>query len=452
MKRIIAFGVILLLSATAIQAEISLTVYQRDLVLVRDIRVVDLQKGENRIVFDNVSSGIYEPTIRIVVPKDLSDVKTIEQNYNYDLASVDRIWHKFLGKPFQFTKNDSLYKGILRNFDDDYIYLEPEGKPGAISLVSRSGVENNLFESLPEGLVLRPEIVWRVRSGQNRKGVEVEVSYLTKGITWQADYTALLINDNRLQLVGNLTLVNSLDMSFPDAEIELMAGSPHRSFDAKQLSDADAPASPQAAAERQGARFFEYRRYHIPEKTTIYAQQSKGIPLIGPIEFTAERDFFFDGSAGAEEVEVRLIFANNKESGLGIALPEGDLLVYQKDDQGRMQFLGEDHLQASSPGDKVELVVGKAFDLRVDRKRMDHERIARNRTRDVVEITFASSREKPAKITVRERLYGFWEITEAAWAETPVSHRVEDANRVEFEVELPAGVSRTLRYTVEYGY
>ncbi len=452
MKRIIAYCVILLLPATALQAEVSLTVYQRDLVLVRDVRVVDLQKGENRIVFGNVSSGIYEPTIRIVVPKDPSDVKTIEQNYNYDLANVDRIWHKFLGKPFQFTKNDSLYKGILRNFDDDYIYLEPEGKPGAISLVNRSGVENNLFESLPEGLVLRPEIVWRVRSGQNRKSLEVEISYLTKGITWQADYTALLSGDNRIQLRGNLTLVNSLDISFENAEIELMAGSPHRSFDSRQLSDADALASPQATAERQGTRFFEYRRFQIPEKTTIYAQQSKGIPLIGPIEFQATKDFFFDGSAGSEEVEVRLIFDNNRESGLGIALPEGDLLVYQKDDKGRMQFLGEDHLQASSPGDKVELVVGKAFDLRVDRKRVDHERIARNRTRDVVEITFVSSRETPAKITVRERLYGFWEITEASWDGSSLNHRLEDANRVEFDVELPPGASRTLRYTVEYGY
>lgn len=452
MKRIIASCVILILFAAVLQAEISLTVYQRDLVLVRDIRFVDLQQGENRIVFDHVSSGIYEPTIRIVVPKNLSDVKTIEQNYNYDLANEDRIWHKFLGKPFQFTKNDSLYKGILRNFDDEYIYLEPEGKPGAISLVSRSGVENNLFESLPEGLVLRPEIVWRVRSGQNRKGLEVEVSYLTKGITWQADYTALLLNDNRVQLIGNLTLVNSLDISFPDAKIELMAGTPHRSFDARQLYDAGAPEPPQAAAERQGARFFEYRRFQVPEKTTIYAQQSKGIPLIGPIEFQAAKDFFFDGSTGAEELEVRLIFENNKESGLGIALPEGDLLVYQKDDKGRMQFLGEDHLRSSSPGDKVELVVGKAYDLRVDRKRVDHERIARNRTRDVVEITFASSREKPAKITVRERLYGFWEITEASWRGSPVGHRVEEANRVEFDLDLAPNTSGTLRYIVEYGY
>lgn len=452
MKRMLAFGVIFLLLTTALQAGISLTVYQRDLVLVRDVRVVDLQKGENNIVFDNVSSGIYEPTIRIVVPQDLSDVKTIEQNYNYDLVNEDRIWHKFIGKPFQFTKNDSLYKGILRNFDDEYIYLEPEGKPGAISLVSRSGVENNLFESLPEGLVLKPEIAWRVRSGKSHKGLEVEISYLTKGITWQADYTALLSSDDRIRLVGNLTLVNSLDLSFPDAEIVLMAGNPHRSFDSRQLSEEDALASPQAAADRQGTRFFEYRRFYVPEKTTIFAQQSKGIPLIGPIEFQATKNFFFDGSAGAEEVEVRLIFENNKESGLGVALPEGDLLVYQKDDQGRMQFLGEDHLQASSPGDKVELVVGKAFDLRVERKRVEHERIARNRTRDIVEITFASSREQTATITVRERLYGFWEITEATWDGSAVNHRVEDANRVEFDVELPPGMSRTLRYTVEYGY
>ena len=451
-KTLLSAILLMPIASFSLHAEISLTVYQRDLVLVRDTRTIDLQKGENRIVFDNVAPGIYQPTLRILPAKEFSDLKTIEQNYEYDLASQDRIWHKFLGKPFQFTKDDSLHKGVLRNFDDKFIYLEPEDRPGAVSLIERSGIKDAVFDALPEGLVLRPQIVWKVHADRPRQDVKVEISYLSNGVTWQADYAAHVLSDDRVRLQGNLTLSNSLDMDFPEARLELMAGNPHRTGDPRQLSDEDAIATPQEAARETGARFFEYRRYEVPQMTSLHASQTKNVPLIGPVDVAAKRSFFYDGSSGAEEVQVKLDFDNSRSAGLGIALPEGDLLLYQADDKGQQHFLGEDHLKASSPGDKVELVMGKAFDLRVDRKRVDHQRIARNRTRDAVEIVLASSREKTAQITVRERLYGYWEIVEATWGGRAISHRVEDSNRIEFDVDLAPGASDTLRYVVEYGY
>jgi hypothetical protein len=444
--------IILGLASAASQAQVSLTVYQRDLVLVHDDRTVDLQKGDNRIVFTGIAPDLYQPTLRVTPSKDLSDLKTVEINYEYDLVSQDRLWRKYLDKPFEFTKSDSTYKGILRNFDDKTIFLEPEGKPGAISLVERSGVKDMIFEALPQGLALRPEVVWKVRSGQARKNARVEISYLTKGITWQADYAAYVVNDNRVRLTGNLTLSNSLEMDFPDAKLDLIAGSPHRTGDARQLSDEDALSTPQAETKAAGERFFEYRHYSVPGTTSLHGSQSMGLPLIGPVDVTAQRGFFYDGSSGTEEVEIHLTFANRKDAGLGIALPEGDLLLYQADGDGQPQFLGEDQLKSSSPGDEVELVIGKAFDLRVDRNRVDHERIARNRTRDTVQIILASSRDKASKLTIRERLYGFWDITKATWGGKEVTPKVKDANRVEFNVELAPGATDTLNYVVEYGY
>jgi hypothetical protein len=443
---------LLAIIAATLHAQVSLTIYQRNLVLVNDTRTVDLAKGENRIVFADIAPGIYQPTLRVTPGKDPSEVKTIELNYEHDLVNQDRLWHKYLDKDFEFTKGDSTYKGILRNFDDKFIYLEPAGRPGTISLVDRSGLKDMVFEALPQGLALHPEVIWKVRSGQARKSVPVTISYLTNGITWQADYAAYVVNEDRVRLTGNLTLTNTLEMDFPEAHLDLIAGSPHRTGDSRQLSDEEALTIPQAKSEETGAKFFEYRHYPVPDVTSLHASQSKGLPLIGPVEVNAQKGFFYDGSSGMEEVEIHLTFPNRKDAGLGMALPEGDLLLYQTAQDGAPIFLGEDHLKASSPGDDVELVIGKAFDLRVDRNRVDHERIARNRTRDTVEIILASSREQAAPITVRERLYGFWDITGATWGGKPVTHRVKDANKVEFEVQLAPGKTDTLRYVVEYGY
>jgi hypothetical protein len=241
-----------------------------------------------------------------------------------------------------------------------------------------------------------------------------------------------------------------MDLDFSDAELALIAGDLHRSYDRRELTGEDALGEAETAAEKD-TRFFEYRRYRVPEKTTLHANQTKGLPLIGPVSVQCKKDFFYEGSAGTGEVMIRLTMENEETSGLGIGLPEGDLLLYKMDGD-IARFLGEDHLEASNPGDQIELMIGKAFDIRADRRRMSHQRIARNRTRDIVEIAFISSRTEEASVTVRERLYGFWEITEATWNGAPVDYRVEHANKVEFDLSLAPGVSDTLRYVVEYGY
>ncbi|MCX6641278.1 MAG: hypothetical protein NTW14_12515 [bacterium] len=439
--------------ALTLHAEVSLTVYQRNIVLVRDLRTIDLNKGENLVKFDHIAPEIFEPTLRITPQGKFDDLKTIEQSYEYDLVDQDRVWKKYLGKPFQFTKDDSLFKGTLLNFDDDHIFFGPEEKPGAVSIISRSGIKDMTFDTLPEGLVTRPEVYWKVKAGKAYKSLKVEVAYLTDGITWLADYTAFFQKDNQIRLSGNLTMTNKLEMDFPDAKVDLIAGDVHRAYDTRTLGGEDTFEEAPAAAQKETAtRFFEYRRYQVPDKVELHANQTKSIPLMGPVDVTCTKGFFYDGSTGDEKVWIRLLLDNTPATGLGMALPEGDLLLYQSDKDGSARFLGEDHLKASTPGDKVELVIGQAMDLRVDRKRVSHERISRNRTRDTVEITLSSSRENASGITVRERLYGFWEITEALWAGQSVTRRALDANKVEFDVSLPPGKSQTLRYVVEYGY
>jgi hypothetical protein len=443
---------VIVLTSLVAQADVSLTVYQRNMALVRDVRVVDLKKGENLLRFDQIAPGIYEPTLRISTLGNVDDLKTIEQGYENDLVDRDRIWKKYLGKPFQFTKDDSLHKGTLLNFDDSRIYFEPEGKKGAVSIIDRSGLKDMTFDALPEGLVTRPEVIWQVKSGKEYKGLKIEISYLTDGITWLADYTALLQKDNQVRLSGNLTLTNKLEMDFPDAELDLIAGDVHRAYDQKTLGGEDNFEEAAAIPKETATRFFEYRRYQVPEKVDFHANQTKGIPLIGPVDVTCSKGFFYDGSTGDEKVWIRLLMDNTAASGLGMALPDGDLLLYQNDKDGSAYFLGEDHLKASTSGDKIELVIGQAMDIRVDRKRVSHERISRNRTKDTIEITFSSSRESVTTLTVRERLYGFWEITDSQWQDAPVKFRPLDTNKVEFDLNLPAGKSQTLRYVVEYGY
>ncbi|MBU0520171.1 hypothetical protein KKA00_12970 [bacterium] len=441
----------LMLFSSAAMADVSLTVYQRDLALIHDTRTISLDKGFNRVAFDNIAPQIQESTLRITARKG-SGLTTISQSYEYDLADQESIWKKHLGKAFSFTKDDSLYEGTLLRLDDDFIYLEPADRPGKVALVDRGGIDDMTFDAIPEGLVLNPEIHWNVTSDKAYKNLEIEISYLAVGITWEADYAAHIIGKGKVELQGNLTLTNDLEMMFADAALVLMAGDLHLAGDRRQITPEDEFGAPQPVMQDQETRFFEYRRIEVPGKMTLHANQSIGLPLIGPVSVAAKTDFFFEGTANTGEVMTRLLFANDKAAGLGLGLPSGKLLLYQTDKDGKSRFLGEDRFEASNPGDKVELLIGKAFDVRADRRRTEHQRIARSRTRDVIEIEFSSSRTETSNLTVRERLYGFWEITEVEWDGKPVDYSVESANKVEFNLELAPNSSATLRYVIEYGY
>jgi len=440
----------LLLSSTAL-ADVTLTVYQRDLVLIQDTRTVSLDKGINTIILKDVAPMIQEATLR-VMPEKTSGLTTISQSYEYDLADQESIWKKYLGKSFSFTKDDSLYEGTLLRLDKDFIYLAPADRPGRVALVDRSGIEDMTFDSIPEGLVLNPEIHWKVKADRAYSDLKVDISYLSNGITWEADYAANVQGNGKVGLQGNLTLTNDLEMMFEDAKVVLMAGDPHLAGDRLHIVPEDKFGAPDIMKKDKETQFFEYRRIEVPGEITLHAYQTIGLPLIDPVNVDAHTDFFFEGTANTGEVMTRLIFDNTKASGLGVGLPSGKLMLYKEDNDGKSRFLGEDTFASSNPGDNVELLIGKAFDVRAERRRTDHERIARNRTRDTIEIDFSCSRSTAADITVRERLYGFWEITEATWDGNPVEYKADSANKIDFNVKLTPNSSATLRYVVEYGY
>ncbi len=48
-----------------------------------------------------------------------------------------------------------------------------------------------MLPALPEGLLLEPSLVWRLDADKAGKH-DVELSYLSEGINWRADYVAVV--------------------------------------------------------------------------------------------------------------------------------------------------------------------------------------------------------------------------------------------------------------------
>jgi len=75
------------------QGDVSVTIYNRNLALVQDVRELDIARGESRIEFPDVSANIRPETLSFSAP----DTAIIEQNFDYDLLTPTKMMEKAIG-------------------------------------------------------------------------------------------------------------------------------------------------------------------------------------------------------------------------------------------------------------------------------------------------------------------------------------------------------------------
>src|SRR5258707_5794437 len=217
----------------------------------------------------------------------------------------------------------------------------------------------------------------------------VELSYLSGGLSWKADYVAELnAADSALDLNGWVTLTNQSGTAYPNARLQLVAGDVNRVRDefkaaamTGKMARAEAPAARQMAQEA----LFEYHLYTLQRPTTIADNQTKQVALLGSggVPVTKElvlqgSNYYYRSSVGGigqkMKVGVFVQFENRETSRLGMPMPKGVVPVYKKDSSGNAQFIGEDSIDHTPKNEKLRLKLGDAFDVTADKKQTDFRR------------------------------------------------------------------------------
>ena len=78
-------------AATQEDGGVSVTVYNQNFGLVKDVRVLDLDRGVQEIRIDDVAASIDATSVHFAALDHSGDVAVLEQNYQYDLAGADFI-------------------------------------------------------------------------------------------------------------------------------------------------------------------------------------------------------------------------------------------------------------------------------------------------------------------------------------------------------------------------
>ena len=447
---------------------VELAVYNQNLALVKDLRSLELSKGLNEVRFSDVAAQIDPTSVHFRSLTDPEGTVVLEQNYEYDIVGSAKLLSKYVDQEITLVTQDGQeYTGTLLSGNDDVILQAADGQ---VTVVKLDQIKEFAFPALPEGLITKPTLVWQLESAQGNTQ-DVEVTYLTGGINWQANYVLVLADDEKsLDLDGWVTLDNRSGASFEDAKLKLIAGDIHRAptpdYVVEKRLEAEAVAG--AAPQVEEREFFEYHLYEVQRPVTVKDQQTKQIQFVTGTDVPAEKFFVYDGSqmgfwgyyqplddpsygtASNKKVMVMLEFENSEEAGLGIPLPKGTLRVFKKDVDGSTLLIGEDAIDHTPKDEQVRLYVGDAFDIVGERVQTDFKvDYDDDWMKESYEITLRNHKDEDVEVRVVEHMFRWseWKIVDASheFAKT-------DAQTIEFRVPVEANGETIVTYTVRYDW
>ena len=441
------------------QKELAVTVYNSNVALVRDVRRVKLPTGVIDLRYMDIAAAVNPATVHIVSLTTPKELTVLEQNYEYDLLSPQKLLQKYVGKELTLVRmvseNNSTkevpVKATLLAYNEG-----PVWKVGD-QIITGMGADRYVFPDLPENLYSKPTLVWML---DNRHAGEqtVEASYLTNQINWNSDYVLTVAADQKAaDLNGWVTIVNNCGTAFKNAMLQLVAGELHRVYERRDMAVASRVMKAAEAAAPQFAEegLSEYHLYTLERRTNIMNNETKQISLLASTGVSIEKVFEVNGQQFyyhnqqrpgqpfKDPVNVRIKFKNSQANSLGLPLPAGTVRVYQGDSKGRVQFIGEDRIDHTPKDETLDLLIGNAFDIVAERKQTDFKSYGPRTYEMAFEIALRNHKAEPITVGVNEPIGGDWTILDSTfkWEKTA-------AFAARFNVPVAANGESILKYRI----
>lgn len=441
------------------QTDLSVTVYNSNVALVRDARQVRLQTGVFPLRFEDVAASIMPQTVHFRSLTDPAKLSVVEQNYEYDLLDPQKLLQKYVGREVTLVQRET-DAGSTKWVETKALLLSDNNGPVwkiGNEIVTGMTAESYRFPDLPENLYSRPTLVWTLEN-RGADAQRVEASYLTNNVNWSADYVLTVGRDEKsADLDGWVTLVNNSGVGYRDAKLQLVAGQVHRTPQAGGVVGAVMAKSmvANAAPQFEQEAFSEYHLYTLGRRTSIQNNETKQISLLTGTNIPVEKYLSVEGqqyyyrnpqgigNAIPQPVKVYYRFKNDEKSGLGMPLPAGTVRVYQADSKGGVQFAGEDTINHTPKDESLRIYIGNAFDVVCERKQTDYKKLASNLAEVEYEITLRNHKDSAVIVEVREPVGGDWEVVNSNFKWTKL-----DASTIGFQIPVDKDGTATLDYRV----
>lgn len=460
-------------------AQTAITVYNDNFGVVRDAVSLDLKKGLSDVSYSGVTAQLEPESVVLRDPSGNVSLSVVEQSYRGDPVDQQRLLQMFEGQTIQFQSGNELIEGKIVRAPSVVMTKNQYGHQQQKNLEPIIEVEGQLmtrlpgmplFPSLGDGSVLQPTLSWKLYADQ-AANLDAQLSYLTNGMSWKADYNLVLPESgDDVSLTGWVSIQNHTGKTFEDAKIKLIAGDMNKVQDhdrnfAKGAVMEMAVGRSVAAPQVEEKKFDEFHMYTLPLSTTLRDAETKQIEFIRGEAVSTKKLYIYDGQPNLyyhgglntnqnyaqnpqPDVAIYREIENREENGLGAPLPAGKMRFYRMDDDGQLEFTGENTIDHTPKNETVRIYLGNAFDLVGERTRTHfYKHPSRDMMRETFEIEIRNRSEETVTVQIVEHLFRWsnWEIIEQSDA-----FEKSDAQTIEFPVTVAADETKTVTYTVEY--
>ncbi|HEV2245204.1 MAG TPA: DUF4139 domain-containing protein [Terriglobia bacterium] len=440
------------------QQSLSLTVYNSNAALVRDIRSVRLPAGNVELQFADVASQIQPETVRIISLSGPRQLTVLEQNYRYDLLDPQKLFQYYVGKQVTLVRHITENNSTREVSTKATLLSDNNGPVWQVGneIVTGMSADRFVFPALPPGLYSKPTLVWLL---ENKSAGEqkLEADYMTKAVNWNADYVLTLPGEDAVaDLSSWVTVSNSSGVNFRNTRLQLVAGQVHQAVQGPQpmrgIMALEAKAATPGVSEEG---LSEYHLYTIERPVTLPDNSSKqiafvrasGIKVQKTYEITGQQFYFYSpyqgGESAKQPVEAHLKFKNSEGNSVGVPLPAGTVRVYQADSTGRMQFVGEDSISHTPKDEELNLNIGNAFDITAERKQTDFQNLGRDVYESAFQITIRNHKKAAVTVDVNEPVSGTWTVLQSNF-----KYEKTSAFSIRFRVPVEADGQSVLNYRV----
>ncbi len=403
--------------------ETSLTIYPKNIAMVREVRKVNLPAGKSTIRFFGVSDKMVSQTALL----QSFDGLRLESNFDSDLMSKGSILNQSIGQTILIQRVNPL-TGEMASENVKLLAAPQTGitvqglvfetAKGVETLYCSGLAETIIMNNLPDGVNSVPVLSMDVLVDAPGEK-EIALSYMTRGVNWAADYRFDADEDKKQgNLLGWLTIRNNTSKSFKDAPTAVIAGEINldgktRPDDVYALNfspkcwekgstktgtpvdlsvhkfsftsvggywddedeiivtgsrikrDAFMSYALETASEED---FSDYKLYRTARPVTVAAQQKKQVAFIYQDGVEFKNSYRFNFRTGGlvrkrqqpENADVYVEIDNSKDGNLNKALPKGVVRVMNHRDNGHTFFRGEAEIPDLAIGLPVELNIGKS--------------------------------------------------------------------------------------------
>lgn len=238
------------------RARVNLTVYNDGTTLLHDARRVTLLAGDSTLAWRDVSTNIDEASV-ILDTLHGSRVELLENNYNFDVLNPSALMAQYLGK-MVVVVHDPIAPGAPEIKEPAKIL----SLTGGIVLQYRDRIETQVRGRIVYSLSIgnirdRPTLDLKL-SGRGG-ATELDLSYMTKGLVWHADYVGVLSRDeSSMSLRALVTLTNTSGAAFENARLQLVAGNVNVAPPPAPAQLREIASVTSRAANAQQENFFDY--------------------------------------------------------------------------------------------------------------------------------------------------------------------------------------------------